>query len=136
MARTRDWRLVTGITSAPVADGTPNKIQVFANQSGILLSQNQLGTVTTIGQMWTGSLSMLPVASASPGGGAGGPGAGQGIATGNMFFNTNLLNNVTGIVYGGTGTRSVPTFLGVPTTFLSVIGPSGEQFAVPAYTWT
>ena len=59
MAKQRDFRINTGAMTPPPADGTPNKINVYADQSGILLSMNQLGTVYTIGQSWTGHGRMM-----------------------------------------------------------------------------
>jgi hypothetical protein len=54
MAKQRDFRIQTTIPAAPVADGSPNKVALYADPSGIILNINQVGTVSTVGQSWTG----------------------------------------------------------------------------------
>lgn len=122
MGRVRDYRMLTGLPTAPTHDGTPNKIGMFTNASGILLTINETGTIFTAGQQWTGNLNMMTGTLS--------------VATGVGFFRGNAAVSVTGNVYGSTGTGPMTTVLGSPSAWLPVIGVSGENYVIPAYTYS
>lgn len=114
MAKTKDLRVQSSTPSSPSA----GVVALYANNSGILHIVNSAGTTYQVGGQVVNNIAMLN----------------QTVSTGYAFLRDSVANNgVTGIFYGGTGNQTVATLLGAPASFIPIVGPSGQLWAIPVY---
>lgn len=113
MAQNQELRVQSSTPSTP----SSSVVKLYVNNSGILHMLNSNGTAYQVGTQSVNSISML----------------GQTTTTGLGVFLGGAGIAVTGIFIGSTGNSLRTMYLGNPAGFLPVTGPSGENWAIPAY---
>lgn len=111
MAKTKDFRTQTATPATPAA----GVVSYYVGTSGELKYVNSAGQVRNASSYFAENLANSNIT-----------------ATGFGIFRK-ATSDVTGLLYGSSGTYTVPTILGEPSMWFSVLGPSGQLLAIPAY---
>jgi hypothetical protein len=113
MAQTKDLRNRSTTPDTPDAGVT----RYWANSSGILRFTNSAGTSFDANSFFPTVSSYTTITT----------GAG-------VFGGATAALSVTGIAFGSTGAFTKTAYLGAPAGWIAVTGPSGESWALPAFT--